>query len=151
MRATRVSKPEICKHNKVFSHYVFWKTRKAACVKGKTSENASKERPQRIINAQIPRPSVVKTTYSLQNTRTGSPRPKDTHIAGSEDLLEQSVEVLLLRAQVSFVLGLKTELPVLHNFRIKVPICKREVKNPLSLHQLLVENLSPKPHRSLLH
>lgn len=95
-------------------------------------QRSSEERPPRIANAQIPRRFVVKTTYSSQNTRKRRLRPEATHIAGSEDLLEQSVEVLLLRAQVAFVLGLKTELPVFHNFRIKVSICKTEVLQFLS-------------------
>lgn len=90
------------------------------------------------MNAQIPRPFAVQTTYSLQNTRKQWPHPEDTHIAGSEDLLEQSVEVLLLRAQVAFVLGLKTELPVFHNFRIKVSICERGKKH-VTFHQLLMK------------
>ena len=66
------------------------------------------------MNAQTPRHTAEKTTWQLQNTRKSWLCPEDAHIAGSKDLLEQSVEVLLLRAQVAFVLRLQTELPVFH-------------------------------------
>lgn len=82
------------------------------------------------MNAQTPRHTAGKTACQIQSTRKRWLRPDDTHIAGSKDLLEQPVEVLLLRAQVAFVLRLQTQLPVLHNFGIEVPICGTEVKIP---------------------
>lgn len=88
------------------------------------------------MNAQTPRHTAEKTTWQLQNTRKSWLCPEDAHVAGSKDLLEQSVEVLLLRAQVAFVLRLQTELPVFHNFRIEVSICSKEVKIPSAFIQL---------------
>ena len=53
--------------------------------------------------------------------------------AGRQNLLQQPVEILLLRAEVSLVLRLEAQLPILDHLRVKVSVLKKEVQ--LYTHQ----------------
>lgn len=52
------------------------------------------------------------------------PRPDITYVPGSQNLLQQPMEILLLGVEVPLVLRLEAQLPIFDHLRVKVSILK---------------------------
>lgn len=59
--------------------------------------------------------------------------PRGTYAPRGQDLLQQPVEVLLLGAEVAFVLRPEAQLPILDHLGVEVSICKEQAQPCVSV------------------